>query len=316
MPTAAPAERTPSPLAHIHAVRRFNRFYTRLIGVLDEGFVDSPFSLTEVRILYELAHRDPATATGLGRELALDAGYLSRILRRFRKSGLVRMQPSADDGRQTWLQLTAKGRRTVATLEARTNRDVAELLGKMGTADERRLLHAMSAIERLLGDREPPRVPFVIRPPDPGDLGWIVHRHGALYAREQGYTVEFEALVATIVGEFGRTQDPAKERCWIAERDGEIAGCVFAVRESDEVAKLRLLFVEPSARGLGIGARLVDECVRFTRARSYRTLTLWTQSDLLAARRLYQQAGFRLVASTPHHSFGRDLVGETWMLTL
>src|SRR5262245_23099793 len=267
MPTAAPAERSTPPLAHVHAVRRFNRFYTRLIGALDEGFVDSPFSLTEVRILYELAHRDPATATAIGRELALDAGYLSRILRRFRANGLVRMQASDDDGRQTWLRLTAKGRRTVGTLEARTNRDVAQLLAKVGAADERRLLHAMTAIERLLGDREPPRVPFVIRPPDPGDLGWIAHRHGVLYAQEHGYTVEFEALVASIVGEFGRTHDPTKERCWVAERDGEIAGSVFAVRESDEVAKLRLLFVEPSARGLGIGARLVDECVRFARAR-------------------------------------------------
>jgi DNA-binding MarR family transcriptional regulator/GNAT superfamily N-acetyltransferase len=316
MPTAAPAERTAAPLAHVHAVRRFNRFYTRLIGVLDEGFVDSPFSLTEVRILYELAHRDPATATAIGRELALDAGYLSRILRRFRRNGLVRMQASDDDGRQTWLRLTAKGRRTVATLEARTNRDVAQLLGRVGAADERRLLRAMAAIERLLGKREAPRVPFVIRPPDPGDLGWIVHRHGVLYAQEHGYTVEFEALVASIVGEFGRTHDPAKERCWIAECDGEIAGSVFAVRESDEVAKLRLLFVEPSARGRGIGARLVDECVRFARARGYRTLTLWTQRDLAAARRLYEQAGFRIVASTPHHSFGRDLVGETWTLAL
>ena len=316
MPKAAPAEPASAPLAHVHAVRRFNRFYTRLIGALDEGFVKSPFSLTEVRILYELAHRDEATATIVGRELALDAGYLSRLLRRFRKDGLVRMQASAADARQTLLRLTAKGRRTVSTLEARTNRDVAQLLATVGASDGRRLLHAMTTIERLLGDREAPRVPFVIRPPDPGDLGWIVHRHGALYAQEQRYSTEFEALVATIVGDFGRTHDPAKERCWIAERDGEIAGSIFAVRESDEVAKLRLLFVEPSARGLGIGARLVDECVRFVRGRGYRTLTLWTQSDLHAARRLYEQAGFQLVESSPHHSFGRDLIGETWTLAL
>lgn len=316
MPKATPAEPVGPPPAHVHAVRRFNRFYTRLIGVLDEGFVDSSFSLTEVRILYELAHCDEATAAIVGRELALDAGYLSRILRRFRKDGLVRMQPSAADARQTLLRLTAKGRRTVTTLEARTNRDVTRLLAAVGAADERRLLQAMTTIERLLGDREAPRVPFVIRPPDPGDLGWIVHRHGALYAQEQGYTAEFEALVATIVGDFGRTHDPAKERCWIAERDGEIVGSIFAVRESDEVAKLRLLFVEPSARGLGIGARLVDECVRFARGRGYRTLKLWTQSDLHAARRLYEQAGFTLIESSPHHSFSRDLVGETWTLEL
>jgi DNA-binding MarR family transcriptional regulator/GNAT superfamily N-acetyltransferase len=316
MPKAAPAERGAPPLAHVHAVRRFNRFYTRLIGALDEGFIDSPFSLTEVRILYELAHRDEATAALVGRELALDAGYLSRILRRFRKNGLVRTQASDADGRQTLLRLTTKGRRTVAALEGRTNRDVAQLLGGIDASEEPRLLHAMATIERLLGSREPPRVPFVIRPPDPGDLGWIVHRHGALYAHEQRYTVEFEALVASIVGDFGRSHDPTKERCWIAERDGEIVGSVFAVRESDEVAKLRLLFVEPSARGLGIGARLVDECVRFARLRGYRAMTLWTQSDLLAARRLYEQAGFRLVDSKPHHSFGRDLVGETWTRTL
>ena len=226
------------------------------------------------------------------------------------------MQASDADARQTLLRLTAKGRRTVTTLEARTNREVEQLLPRVSAADERRLLHAMTTIERLLGEREPPRVPFMIRPPDPGDLGWIVHRHGALYAQEQRYNGEFEALVATIVGDFGRTHDPAQERCWIAERDGEMAGSIFAVRESDEVAKLRLLFVEPSARGLGIGVRLVDECVRFVRARGYRTLTLWTQSDLLPARRIYEQAGFRLVESSPHHSFGRDLVGETWTLAL
>jgi DNA-binding MarR family transcriptional regulator/GNAT superfamily N-acetyltransferase len=312
MPKAAPAERTAPPLAHIHAVRRFNRFYTRLIGVLDEGFVDSPFSLTEVRILYELAHRDPATATGIGRELALDAGYLSRILRRFRRAGLLRVQASDDDGRQTWLGLTAKGRRTVAALEARTNRDVAQLLGRLGAADERRLLHAMSTIERLLGDREPPRVPFVIRPPDPGDLGWIVHRQGALYAREQGYTVEFEALAASIVGDFGRTHDPSKERCWIAERDGENVGSVMLVKDTEEIARLRLLLVEPKARGLGIGARLVDEVVRFAREAGYRKIMLWTQANLTAARAIYRRASFRLVKTEPHHSFGHDLVGEYW----
>ena len=315
MPKAARAAKT-AALTHIHAVRRFNRAYTRLIGVLDEGLLDSPFSLTEVRILYELAHRDEATAAVVGRELDLDAGYLSRILRRFRQQGLVLMQASAADARQTLLKLTAKGRRTVATLEARSNREVERLLARVAAADERRLLHAMTTIERLLGAHDPPRVPFIIRPPDPGDLGWIVHRHGALYAHEQRYNGEFEALVASIVGDFGRTHDPARERCWIAERDAEIVGSVFAVRESDEVAKLRLLFVEPSARGLGIGVRLVDECIRFARARGYRTMTLWTQSDLLPARRIYEQAGFRLVESTPHHSFGRDLVGETWTLAL
>jgi len=317
MATAAAAERRAVPLAHVDAVRRFNRFYTRLIGVLDEGFVDSPFSLTEVRTLYELAHRDGATAASVGRELALDAGYLSRILRRFRKDGLVRMQPSDADGRETRLRLTAKGRRIVTSLEARTNRDVSQLLGSVAAADERQLLHAMSTIERLLGDGEALPVPFVIRPPDPGDLGWIVHRHGALYAHERGYTVEFEALVASIVADFGRTHDPANERCWIAERHGVIAGSVFAVRESDDVAKLRLLYVEPSARGLGIGERLVGECIRFARQARYRKITLWTQSELHAARHLYVKAGFERTAEEPHESFGRkDLVAETWELVL
>jgi DNA-binding MarR family transcriptional regulator/ribosomal protein S18 acetylase RimI-like enzyme len=316
MPKAAQAERPAAPLAHVHAVRRFNRFYTRLIGALDEGFIDSAFSLTEVRILYEVAHREGTTASAVAVELALDAGYLSRMLRRFRTLGLVRTQTSAADGRQALLTLTAKGRRTVTTLEARSNREVARLLGRVTVPDERRILQAMATIERLMGEGKEPRVPFVIRPPEPGDLGWIVHRQGALYAHEEGYTVEFEALVATIVGEFGRSHDPSRERCWIAEREGEVVGSIFAVRESDDIAKLRLLYVEPSARGLGIGARLVDECVRFVRARGYKVLTLWTQGDLLPARRLYEKAGFRLVESAPHHSFGRDLVAETWTLTL
>jgi DNA-binding MarR family transcriptional regulator/N-acetylglutamate synthase-like GNAT family acetyltransferase len=309
---AAPAV----PADRIHAVRRFNRFYTRRIGVLDEGLLDSPFSLTEVRVLYELAHRDEPSAAVIVRELGLDPGYVSRIVRRFRRDGLLTTRPCDADARRSLLQLTAKGRRTVARLEERSNRQVAAVLARVAAADQRRLLHAMHTVERLLGARADAQAPFVLRPPEPGDLGWIVHRHGALYASEYGYNEEFEALVASIVAEFGRQHDPARERCWIAEREGEIVGSVFLVRASDEVAKLRLLLVEPSARGLGIGARLVAECVRFARARGYRTLALWTQSELLPARRIYERAGFSLVREERHHSFGKDLVAETWELAL
>jgi DNA-binding MarR family transcriptional regulator/GNAT superfamily N-acetyltransferase len=316
MPTPAAPVEPAVPAERIHAVRRFNRFYTRQIGVLDEGLLDSPFSLTEVRVLYEVAHRDAATAAAIVRELGLDAGYVSRILRRFRKERLMTTQASDADARRSLLQLTAKGRRTIATLEERSNREVAGVLARVGAADQRRLLHAMQTIERLLGERDEPKVPFILRPPEPGDIGWIVHRHGVLYASEYGYNEEFEALVAAIVAEFVQKHDATAERCWIAEREGEVVGSVFVVRKSAEIAKLRLLLVEPSARGLGIGARLVDECVRFARARRYRTLTLWTQSELLPARRIYERAGFKLVAEEAHHSFGKDLVAETWELAL
>jgi DNA-binding MarR family transcriptional regulator/GNAT superfamily N-acetyltransferase len=319
-----PQEALPMPMAaarppaadRVRAVRAFNRFYTRVIGVLDEGLLDSPFSLTEVRVLYELAHRTRPTASLVARELALDAGYLSRILRRFVKAGLARTQPSDEDARQSLLLLTPKGRRTLAQLEARSDREVVALLQRLQGTGQRQLLQAMDAIERLLGAAPPAAAPFVLRPPEPGDYGWIVHRHGALYASEYGYSAEFEGLVATIVGEFARHHDPARERCWIAERHHELVGSIFCVRGSDEVAKLRLLLVEPSARGLGIGARLIEECVRFARSHGYATLTLWTQSDLHAARHLYERAGFVRVASEPHHSFGRDLVAETWNLSL
>jgi DNA-binding MarR family transcriptional regulator/GNAT superfamily N-acetyltransferase len=316
MPIAVSAADSAVPPDRVDAVRRFNRFYTRQIGVLDEGLLDSPFSLTEVRVLYELAHRDGPTAAALVRELELDAGYLSRILRRFRKEGLLVIRGSEQDGRQRLLQLTAKGRRTLSTLEGKSNREVSGLLARLAVADQRRLLSAMDTIERLLGARPEPRVPFLLRPPEAGDYGWIVHRHGVLYAHDYGYNEEFEGLVASIVGDFAGKHDAKRERCWIAERDGEIVGSVFLVRHSEDVAKLRLLLVEPSARGLGIGSRLVDECVRFARAHGYRTLTLWTQSELVSARRAYERAGFRLVAAEPHHSFGRDLVGETWELAL
>jgi DNA-binding MarR family transcriptional regulator/N-acetylglutamate synthase-like GNAT family acetyltransferase len=299
-------------LQGIEAVRRFNRFYTRRIGVLEEGLLESPFSLTEARVLYELAHRDRSTAAEIGKELGLDPGYLSRILRRFERRGLVAKEPSTTDGRQILLALGADGRAAFCWLEQAARDQIGALLAALPEGGRRRLLEAMRAIERLLGAPAEARAPYVLRPQQPGDLGWIVHRHGALYAEEYGFDEQFEALVATIAAQFGRQHDPRRERCWIAERDGAPVGSVMLVRQSDEVAKLRLLLVEPEARGLGIGARLVEECERFARRAGYRKITLWTNSILHAARRIYESAGYRLVREEAHHSFGQDLIGETW----
>jgi DNA-binding MarR family transcriptional regulator/N-acetylglutamate synthase-like GNAT family acetyltransferase len=298
------------------AVRRFNRFYTRRIGVLEEGLLRSPFSLAEARVLYELAHREQPAATELGAELGLDPGYLSRILRGFARRGLLRKEPSETDRRRSLLSLTGQGRRAFAALDTRSREQVRGMLLRLPEGGQRSLLEAMRTIEGLLEGSREARTPFVLRPPEPGDLGFVVHRHGVLYAREYGYDAEFEALVADIVARFVREHDPKRERCWIAEREGEVVGSVFLVQKSKTVAKLRLLYVEPSARGLGIGARLVGECVRFARRTGYRKVTLWTQNDLFAARHLYEKAGFRKVREEPHRSFGRDLVAETWELAL
>jgi DNA-binding MarR family transcriptional regulator/ribosomal protein S18 acetylase RimI-like enzyme len=302
----------------VEAARRFNRFYTRQIGVLREGAYRSPFSLTEVRVLYELAHRDQPTATALGRELGLDAGYLSRMLRGFERRGLVLKTRSAADARQSHLALTAQGRKVFAPLNARSHDEVAALLGGLSAAAQLRLVGAMQTIERLLGDRAEPTPPasYLLRPLQPGDLGWVVHRHGAVYAQEYGYDAQFEALVAEIVAHFVQRYDPKRERCWIAEQGGEVVGSVLLVERSKTVAQLRLLLVEPQARGSGLGTRLVSECVRFARQTGYRKLMLWTQSELRAARRLYEAAGFRIVRKEKHHSFGKDLVPETWELEL
>ena len=304
--------------ARVAAVRRFNRFYTKQIGILGERLLQSPFSLAEMRVLYEIANRENVSAVELAEELRLDTGYLSRILRRFHKSGLVRRETSAEDGRRSLLSLTEKGQRTFATLNARQEEDVAALLTRVPAAGQRRLIESMHAIEEVLGaPAEGSKTPYVLRQHQPGDMGWITHRHGVLYSQEYGYDEHFEALVAKIVGEFIENYDPARERCWIAERNGEIAGSVFLVKKSATVAQLRLLYVEPSARGLGIGARLIDECLRFARRARYRKVTLWTQSELLAARHLYRKAGFELVAEQPHRSFSRDdLVADTWELKL
>jgi DNA-binding MarR family transcriptional regulator/N-acetylglutamate synthase-like GNAT family acetyltransferase len=300
----------------VGSVRRFSRFWTRQIGVLREEYLESPFSLTEVRVLYELANRGESTASELGEELGLDAGYLSRILRGFEKHDLIHKRPSETDGRRRLLRLTERGREAFAPLDARSRNDIGAMLGGMSTAEQERLVGAMQTIERLLSVSPEPVVPYLLRAHLPGDMGWVVHRHGVLYAREYGWDERFEALVAEIVAKFIRQYDPKLERCWIAERDGEIVGCVFLVRESEEIAKLRLLLVEPKVRGLGIGSRLVEECIRFARQAGYRKITLWTNDVLDSARRIYKAKGFRLVHEEPHHSFGHDLVGQTWELML
>ena len=300
----------------VATVRRFNRFYTQKIGALREGLLESPFSLTEARVIYELAHRDKPNASALARELGLDAGYLSRMLRGFEKAGLIVREISDSDRRQSLLSLTKKGRQAFAQLDARSRREIAAMLHALPGEDQSRLIGAMETIEALLGASSEPKAPYLLRPHRPGDMGWIVHRHGALYAQEYGWDESFEALVAEITASFIRSYDPKRERCWIAERDGVIVGSIFIVKKTDEVAKLRLLYVEPKARGLGIGKRLVEEAIRFARQTGYRKITLWTNSNLHAARRIYQAAGFQLVEEEPHHSFGHDLVGQNWDLTL
>jgi DNA-binding MarR family transcriptional regulator/GNAT superfamily N-acetyltransferase len=308
----------PAPLIaqRVEAVRRFNRLYTRRIGVLRGHYLESPFSLTESRVIYELAHRNDVTAAELGRDLGLDAGYLSRLLRGFVRRGLVTRTPSSSDRRRAHLTLTARGRAAFAELDARSREEVGALVSRFPEPGQRRLVRAMETIESLLEPPAPAASAYVLRPPRPGDFGWIIHRQGALYAEEYGWNEEFEGAVAGIVADFIRTLDPKRERCWIAEREGEVVGSVFLVRSTSTVAKLRLLYVEPSARGLGIGRRLVDECVRFARAAGYRRMTLWTQRNLVAAREIYRKAGFRLVKAEPQHNFGHDLVGETWELDL
>ncbi len=313
---AHPAQRVADLAPRIASVRRFNRFYTKHIGVLHEGLLQSPFSLTEARVLYELANRDGPAASELGRELGLDAGYLSRILRGFETRRLIRRTPSAVDGRQNHLWLTDAGRAAFAPLDQASRAEVGAMLEQLSEPEQKHLLDAMDTLLRLLDPRPEPRTPYLLRPHRPGDLGWIVHRHGVLYAEEYGWDERFEALVAEIAARFIQQHDPKRERCWIAERDGDIVGSVLLVKDTDEIAKLRLLLVEPKARGQGIGARLAQECERFARTAGYRTIRLWTNSVLGAARRIYERAGYRLVESTPHRSFGHDLVGETWELML
>ncbi len=301
--------------ARISAVRRFNRFYTRRIGVLQGGLPKSPYSLTEVRVMYELAHSDKPTATDFAAELGLDMGYLSRILRRFRKEGLIAGAGSKDDARRIHLWLTPKGRRTFAPLERGANDEVAAMLARLPAAQQGKVVAAMRSVETLLGEG-PADPDFLLRTHRPGDMGWVISAHGALYAEEFGWNEEFEMLVAEIAVQFIRRFNPERERCWIAEMGGEPVGSVFLVQQTKTVAKLRLLILDPKARGFGIGRRLVDECIAHARALGYRKLTLWTQSTLLAARRIYKATGFSLVSTEPHNSFGVELAGEYWELKL
>jgi DNA-binding MarR family transcriptional regulator/N-acetylglutamate synthase-like GNAT family acetyltransferase len=301
----------------VAAMRRFNRFYTQKIGVLSEGLLNSPFTLTEARLLYELAHRDNPTATELGRDLGLDAGYLSRILAGFEKKKLLKRTPSETDGRRYHLALTEKGRKAFAPLDEASRAEIADLLQPMSSTDRDRLAKAMAAIEAVLGDaatRASP--PYILRDPHPGDLGWVIHKQGRLYAEEYGWDASFEALVAEIVAAFAKNFDPKCERCWIAERGGEAVGSIFLVKESEKVAKLRLLYVDAAARGLGLGKRLVEECVAQARAFGYEKMTLWTNDILHAARHIYVDQGFKLVNEERHRSFGKDLVGQYWELDL
>jgi len=306
----------PPAESEIAAVRAFNRFYTRKLGVLDQHLSRSPYSLSEARVLYELAHRDEPAAKEIGIELGLDPGYLSRIVQSFDESGLITRKPLATDRRQFRLSLTAKGRQAFAKLDKASQADVSAMLAPLASDDGRRLTAAMATIERLLEPGTSERAPFLLRSHRVGDIGWVISRHGALYAQEYGWDISFEALVADIAAQFVKSYDPAREHCWIAEVDGEPAGSVFLVRGSDKVAKLRLLIVDRKARGLGVGRALVEQCVRFAREAGYTSITLWTQSILLAARGIYRQAGFRRTAEEKHHSFGADLVGETWELKL
>jgi DNA-binding MarR family transcriptional regulator/N-acetylglutamate synthase-like GNAT family acetyltransferase len=309
-----------SQASGVAAVRAFNRFWTRQIGVLRAGLLDTSWSLTEARVLFELAQRPATDLADLRRTLDLDAGYLTRIVARLRDAGLLTAERSPSDGRRQVLRLTERGLAEFRTLDERSSAATADMLAGLAEADRHRLVAAMAAIEGILGgeddgDRGAPRA-WVLREPAAGELGWIVQRNGALYAAEYGWDQSYEALVARIVANFGQHHDPARERAWIAEVDGEPAGCVLCVRRDDETAQLRLLLVDPAARGLGIGARLVDECVRFARAAGYRALALWTNDVLVSARRIYEAAGFTLVDEEPHHSFGHDLVGQTWRLDL
>jgi DNA-binding MarR family transcriptional regulator/N-acetylglutamate synthase-like GNAT family acetyltransferase len=301
---------------HVGSVRGFNRFYTKQIGLLRKGYLESLFSLGELRVLYELAHRKHLIAAELAKELGLDAGYLSRLLATFERRGLIVRKPSGTDARQSHLSLTKSGRQAFAPLELKSNKEAAAMLGKLSGAEQDRLVEAMHTIQRLLGARPEHKPAYVLRSHRPGDMGWVVHRHGALYAAEYGWDERFEALVADIAAKFIQNFDPKRERCWIAEQDGAILGSIFLVKKSERVAKLRMLLVEPSARGRGLGNRLVDECVRFARQVGYRKITLWTQSNLSAARRIYEKAGFRLVKKERKISFGQDLMSETWDLKL
>ncbi|HZS60035.1 MAG TPA: helix-turn-helix domain-containing GNAT family N-acetyltransferase [Gemmatimonadaceae bacterium] len=302
----------------VATVRRFNRMYTRQIGLLNEAFLGSAYSLGEMRVLYELAHRTRPTATEVGKSLGLDLGYLSRVLRRFEQAGLLTKIPSASDARQSLLELTRKGKKEVAALETRQERETGAMLETLPAEQQRRLVESMRTIAEILGaplETTPPTI--ILRPPRPGDMGWVVYRHGVVYSQEYGWNDLSEALAAEIVAKFLKEHEPKRERCWIAERpDGEIVGYVFLVAHSETIAQLRLLLVEASARGTGLGRRLVRECIRFARQVGYKRIRLWTNDPLTAARHIYESEGFQLVEEQPNEKFGPKLVAQTWELVL
>jgi DNA-binding MarR family transcriptional regulator/GNAT superfamily N-acetyltransferase len=302
--------------ARVAAVREFSRFYTGLLGLLREGLLDTPYSLTEARVIFELARDEHTEVTDLRRVLNIDAGYLSRLLARFEADGLVVRRRSEADGRRQVIVLTQPGRAAFRLLDDRSARQIAALLAGRTEEDQQRLAGAMASVMEVLARVPRPQPAVRLRLPGPGDLGWVVQAHGAAYAAEYGWDETFEALVARIVADFAASHDPRRDRAWLAEVDGRPAGCVFCIGQDTATAQLRLLLVEPGARGLGLGQRLVDACVCFAREAGYAELVLWTNDVLTAARRIYQQAGFRLTSQQEHHSFGHDLVGQNWRLAL
>jgi DNA-binding MarR family transcriptional regulator/GNAT superfamily N-acetyltransferase len=316
MSTNSATAPAPDPGARVAAVREFSRFYTGLLGLLREGLLDTPYSLTEARVIFELARAEHTEVAGLRRVLNIDAGYLSRLLARFEADGLVVRRRSESDGRRQVIALTRQGRAAFQLLDDRSAGQIAALLSGCTEEDQHRLTDAMASVRDILARSPRPQRAVRLRPPGPGDLGWVVQAHGALYAAEYGWDETFEALVARIVADYAADHDPRRERAWLAEVDGRPAGCIFCVNQDAVTAQLRLLLVEPGARGLGLGRRLVDACVCFAREAGYGELVLWTNDVLTAARRIYQQAGFRLAGQQEHHSFGHDLVGQNWQLAL
>jgi DNA-binding MarR family transcriptional regulator/GNAT superfamily N-acetyltransferase len=314
-PAGATRRSPPANQTATDAIRDFNRFYTRQLGLLDQGLLGSAFTLTEARVLYELAHRDRPTATEIARELSLDPGYLSRLLKKLERQGHLDRDRDAEDARQRPLRLTKTGRRVFERLDRASGEQISAMMAALTPGQVGELVGSMRTVRRLL-QPDTAASEYSLRPLRIGDIGWIIHRQGILYAEEYGWDLTYEGLVAEILGSFIRQFDAAAENAWVAERSGEIVGSVFLVRESASIAKLRLLYVEPSARGLGIGRNLVEACITFAREKGYRTLRLWTNDVLVSARRIYQAAGFRLVKEERHHSFGKDLVGQTWDLAL
>jgi DNA-binding MarR family transcriptional regulator/GNAT superfamily N-acetyltransferase len=310
------ASRAVPDVQRVAAVRRFNRFYTQKLGVLQPAWLDSPFSLTEARVLFEIRHRNGATATDIARDLDLDAGYLSRILRRFHRSGLIRRQVSPADRRQSFLSMTARGSKAFAPLDKRAQQQVGAMLVRLSPSDQEHLVSSMRAIETMIAAKAKATSGIILRDPRPGDLGWVVARHAEVYLQEFGWAENFEGVCAQIVADFASNYNPSYDRGWIAEMDGRNVGSVFLVKDTERLARLRLLLVEPVARGRGLGTRLTQECIRFARERGYQSITLWTHSVLTAARQIYERAGFRLRSSEAKRNFGQDVVSEHWDLAL